>query len=218
MDEFISASGWNDSLRLENFYLYAIEAQTDKPGKICYTKNFNLSEITLKTEEKNVIELKENEQSNINFNYVKTSPTIVLLGILLIDAQAQALTPPAGTFRLGISKGNESHWLKPKKDTGVSFQWKALPDSRGFILEVEVASAPEADALFWSFGDCQPDSDINVFSVEGQAFTCYYGESMQLRTLQAVTPTDDIRLSDGHKDATPRCFTNRANEPTALYW
>ena len=74
VDEFISASGWNDSLRLENFYLYAIEAQTDKPGKICYTKNFNLSEITLKTEEKNVIELKENEQSNINFNYVKTSP------------------------------------------------------------------------------------------------------------------------------------------------
>ena len=105
--------------------------------------------------------------------------TIVLLGILLIDAQAQALTPPAGTFRLGISKGNESHWLKPKeKIQGVSFQWKALPDSRGFILEVEVASAPEADALFWSFGDCQPDSDINVFSVEG-------------------------RLSDGDKDATP---------------
>lgn len=131
--------------------------------------------------------------------------TIALLGILLIDAQAQALTPPAGTFRLGVSKkGNESHWLKPEeKIQGVSFQWKALPDSRGFILEVEVASAPEADALFWSFGDCQPDSDINVFSVEGQTFTCYYGESMKLKTLQAVTPTDDIRLSDGHKDATP---------------
>ena len=42
--------------------------------------------------------------------------TIVLLGILLIDAQAQALTPPAGTFRLGVSKkGNESHWLKPEE-------------------------------------------------------------------------------------------------------
>ena len=26
---------------------------------------------------------------------------------------------------------------------------------------------------------------------------------MKLRTLQAVTPTDDIRLSDGHKDETP---------------
>lgn len=145
--------------------------------------------------------------------------TIVLLGILLIDAQAQALTPPAGTFRLGISKGNESHWLKPKeKIQGVSFQWKALPDSRGFILEVEVASAPEADALFWSFGDCQPDSDINVFSVEGQAFTCYYGESMQLRTLQAVTPTDDIRLSDGHKDATPLMLYESGKRTDRLYW
>jgi len=131
--------------------------------------------------------------------------TIALLGIWLIDAQAQALMPPAGTFRLGVSKGNESHWLKPKeKIQGISFQWKALSDSRGFILEVKVDSTtPEADALFWSFGDCQPDSDINVFSVEGQTFTCYYGESMQLRTLQAVTPTDDIRLSDGHQDATP---------------
>lgn len=130
--------------------------------------------------------------------------TIVLLGILLIDAQAQSLTPPAGTFKLGISKGNESHWLKPKEKTsGITFQWKALPDTRGFILEIEVASSPKADILFWSFGDCQPDSDINVFSVEGQAFTCYYGESMNLRTVQAVTPTDDIRLSNGHKDETP---------------
>ncbi|WP_175631203.1 DUF4450 domain-containing protein [Bacteroides acidifaciens] len=130
--------------------------------------------------------------------------TIVLLGILLIDAQAQSLTPPAGTFRLGISQVNESHWLKPKEKTpGITFQWKALPDTRGFILEIEVASSPKADTLFWSFGDCQPDADVNVFSVEGQAFTCYYGESMKLRTVQAVTPTDDIRLSDGHKDETP---------------
>lgn len=130
--------------------------------------------------------------------------TTALLAILLIDAQAQALTPPAGTFRLGISKGNESRWLKPgKKTDGVAFHWKALPDTRGFILEVAVASSPKADVLFWSFGDCKPDSDVNVFSVEGQAFTCYYGESMKLRTLQAVTPTDDIRLSNGHKDESP---------------
>lgn len=130
--------------------------------------------------------------------------TIVLLGILLIDAQAQVLSPPAGIFRLGISDGNESHWLKPGEQAqGITFQWKALPDARGFILEVAVSSHPKANVLFWSFGDCQPDSDVNVFSVEGQAFTCYYGESMKLRTLQAVTPTDDIRLCNGHKDETP---------------
>lgn len=129
--------------------------------------------------------------------------TVVLLGILLTNAQAQTLTPPAGTLRLGLSTGDESHWLSPKeKIPGMTFHWKALPDTRGFILEVEVTS-PKADALFWSFGDCQPDVDINVFSVEGQAFTCYYGESMKLRTLQAVTPTDDIRLSNGEKDKTP---------------
>lgn len=143
--------------------------------------------------------------------------TIVLLGILLIDAQAQALTPPAGTFKLGISKGNESHWLKPKeKIQGITFQWKTLPDTRGFILEVEIAPTAKADALFWSFGDCQPDSDVNVFSVEGQAFTCYYGESMNLRTVQAVTPTDDIRLSNGHEDETPMTLYNsgkRTNRP-----
>ena len=73
VDGFISASGWNDTLRLENFYLYGIEAQTNKPGKICYTRNFNLSEITLDVKDKDAIVLKENEQSNIHFDYVKTT-------------------------------------------------------------------------------------------------------------------------------------------------
>lgn len=130
--------------------------------------------------------------------------TVVLLAICLINVQAQQLTPPVGTFRLGISKGTDSHWLAPQeKVKGIAFRWKALPDTRGFILEVAVTSLQQADTLFWSFGDCQPDMDINVFSVEGQAFTCYYGESMKLRTLQAVTPTDDIRLSNGRQDKTP---------------
>lgn len=130
--------------------------------------------------------------------------TVVLLAICLINVQAQQLTPPAGTFRLGISKGTNSHWLAPQeKVKGIAFRWEALPDTRGFILEVAVTSLQQADTLFWSFGDCQPDMDINVFSVEGQAFTCYYGESMKLRTLQAVTPTDDIRLSNGRQDKTP---------------
>lgn len=56
--------------------------------------------------------------------------------------------------------------------------------------------------------------DINVFSVERQAFTCYYGESMKLRTLQAVTPTDDIRLSNGRQDKTPLLLYESGNEQT----
>lgn len=69
VNEFISASGWNDSLRLENFYLHAIKATTNSPGKICYTRNFNLSDITLYAKNRNDMELKENEQSNIQFSY-----------------------------------------------------------------------------------------------------------------------------------------------------
>lgn len=103
------------------------------------------------------------------------------------------------------------------KVKGITFLWKALPDTRGFILEVTVASLQQADTLFWSFGDCRPDMDINVFSVEGQAFTCYYGESIKLRTLQAVTPTDDIRLSNGHQDKTPLQLYESGNEQTALF-
>ena len=41
--------------------------------------------------------------------------TAVLLAICLISVQAQPLTPPAGTFRLGISKGADSHWLAPQE-------------------------------------------------------------------------------------------------------
>ncbi len=79
--------------------------------------------------------------------------TVVLLAICLINVQAQQLTPPAGTFRLGISKGTNSHWLAPQeKVKGIAFRWEALPDTRGFILEVAVTSLQQADTLFWSFG------------------------------------------------------------------
>lgn len=131
--------------------------------------------------------------------------TTVLLGICAISLQAQSLPPPAGTFRLGIGQGENSRWLPAgEKVQGMAFQWKALPDTRGFLLEVSITNLSKADMLYWSFGDCLPDADVNVFSVEGQAFTCYYGESMKLRTVQAVVPTDDIRLSNGKRDETPR--------------
>lgn len=128
----------------------------------------------------------------------------VLLGGWLISTQAQEITPPAGTFRLGIGKRDKTHWLSSKeKVEGLSFTRVSLPDTQGFILEVTVSSLSGADTLYWSFGECKPDADINVFSIEGQAFTCYYGESMKLRTVQAVTPTDDILLSDGYRNETP---------------
>lgn len=129
---------------------------------------------------------------------------LTLLGMLCANVPAQHLTPPAGTFRLGIAQGTESHWLKEgEKIKGMELEWKFLPHSRGFILKVATDASVQADAVYWSFGDCQPDADINVFSIEGKAFTCYYGESMKLRTVQAITPSEDIRLSDGTQAYTP---------------
>lgn len=129
---------------------------------------------------------------------------LTLLGALYANVHALQPTPPAGTFRLGVAQGTESHWLKEgEKIKGMTFEWKVLTHTRGFILKVTTDASVQADALYWSFGDCRPDADVNVFSIEGKAFTCYYGESMKLRTVQAVTPSENIRLSDGTQTYSP---------------
>lgn len=68
VQSFISAAGWNDTLRLENFYLYAIEAQASQIGKIRYTQNFNLTNSKINVQDPHSVKLSENEQSNIHFN------------------------------------------------------------------------------------------------------------------------------------------------------
>lgn len=52
--QFITASGWNDELRLEDFQLNRIKAQAGKAGRIRYTKNFILQDITLLTGESRI--------------------------------------------------------------------------------------------------------------------------------------------------------------------
>ena len=96
-----------------------------------------------------------------------------------------------------------------------------LTDSDGFIMEVEGQNIPPTMQLMWSFGGCygqvlddKTDSRMkpvyckdNVFSVEGSAFTCYYGESMKLKVIQGITPLlSEIRLSDAHQQETPLSF------------
>ncbi|WP_321334238.1 DUF4450 domain-containing protein [uncultured Bacteroides sp.] len=93
-----------------------------------------------------------------------------------------------------------------------------LTYSAGLIMEVEAKDVPPTLQLIWSFGGCygkvlndKTDSRMkpiyckdNVFSVEGTAFICYYGESMKLKVIRGVTPpASDIRLSDAHRQDTP---------------
>lgn len=166
-------------------------------------------------------------------------PTLLILLCLTISAQA------AGTFRLGIVRGEKSFWLSEQpfdlqkakngtltyiftdiveKKSELTLQVIPLSDSEGFILEVSAKGIPDDTQLAWGFGACAVTNgeDVrqttsapilpalcadNVFSVEGSAFTVYYGESMKLRVVQGITPpASDIRLSDAHRQQSPLDF------------
>lgn len=73
VEEFIHASGWNDSLRLENFYLHDIEAQAERAGMISLTRNFNLTKTKLDIQDEQPINLEKNIQSNIHLEYTPTT-------------------------------------------------------------------------------------------------------------------------------------------------
>ncbi|WP_321426375.1 DUF4450 domain-containing protein [uncultured Bacteroides sp.] len=107
------------------------------------------------------------------------------------------------------------------KEGKVTLRIAKLTDSDGFVMEVEGTNLPTGIDLFWSFGGSyakvlsdKTDSGLkpeyckdNVFSVEGNAFTVYYGESLDLKVVQAVVPDEsDIHLSDAHKQTSPLAF------------
>lgn len=67
--QFITASGWNDTLRLENFQLHNIDAEVQQAGKIELTNDFILKQISLKVADKNRVELKENNNLIAEIDY-----------------------------------------------------------------------------------------------------------------------------------------------------
>ncbi|NDV82148.1 glycoside hydrolase family 28 protein [Bacteroides sp. 51] len=67
--QFITASGWNDSLRLENFQLYNIDAEVQKAGQVDLTDSFILKEIKLKIADKNQIDFKNNNDLIAEIQY-----------------------------------------------------------------------------------------------------------------------------------------------------
>lgn len=144
------------------------------------------------------------------------------------------LSKGAGTFRLGMVCGHQSRWLDECNITKEGQQyilkdklWKGgevrlvirpLTHTDGFVMEVSGERLPEDTRLCWAFGGCDgrdgsassgsviPPAACadNVFSVEGNAFTTYYGESMKLRTTQGVAPLGSkICLSDARQQESP---------------
>ena len=156
------------------------------------------------------------------------------LSLLLFDAEAQTfpfhLAKGAGSFRLGVVCGEESRWLDEcsVKQDGASYQikdklWKGgvvklticpLKQGHGFVMEVTGERMPADVQLCWAFGACDgvertPADNLiptaSCFhSIEGNAFTTYYGASMRLRVTQGVAPLkSELRLADGHQQSSP---------------
>jgi polygalacturonase len=67
--QFISASGWNNKLRLENFYLNNIKANVEGAGNISFTDHFSIKNIKLKVSDKSKVVLKENTNLKIKICY-----------------------------------------------------------------------------------------------------------------------------------------------------
>ena len=113
----------------------------------------------------------------------------------------------------------------------IEIRTRTLLDSPGMILKITATNTPKTVQLFWAYGGClgeevQPQKaenllipeycTDNVFSVEGNAFTVYYGTSRRLRIYEAlVPPASEIRLSDAHKQNTPLEFFNSGKKTDA---
>lgn len=106
----------------------------------------------------------------------------------------------------------------------------SLSQTDGVVIEVSPTDIPANLKLFWSYGGAfakvldkgehgrlKPKyCKYNIFSVEQSAFTLYHGESMKLKTVNAVMPvTSDIRLSDAHVQTSPLAFLESGKKTDA---
>ncbi len=95
-----------------------------------------------------------------------------------------------------------------------------LTVSDGQVLEVEAANVPEGLQLFWAAGAASgkviPASEAglkpeyckdNVFVMERNDLTIFYGESMKLKTINFLFPVEtESVLSDAHRQDSPLAF------------
>lgn len=116
------------------------------------------------------------------------------------------------------------------KNGELVFEVISLSNTDGIILKVSAQNIPSGLELFWSYGGAYgkalDDNDAkslnplycpnNVFSVERTAYTVYYGESMQLKVIQGITPlTSEIRLSNAYIQSSPLVFYNSGKKTDA---
>ena len=68
---FISASGWDDKIRISDFKVSNIYEKVGKAGVIKFTDKFIIKKISLKVEDRNKIILNNNNNAKIDVKYDK---------------------------------------------------------------------------------------------------------------------------------------------------
>lgn len=124
-----------------------------------------------------------------------------------------------------VKKQKEAVWYTvsdPLLGKGrIEFRVVRLSASDGIVIEVEAEGIGEDVRLLWSYAgasgkqlspqeavNVKPDYCVyNVYSVEQTSFTVYYGESMNLKVMQAVMPlTSEIVPADYHQRTAPLAY------------
>jgi len=101
----------------------------------------------------------------------------------------------------------------------IEFIIRTLADSEGAVMKLSGENFPEDLQLIWTYGGASnkevkidkwlpkilpEDCYQNVFSIEGNSFTLYYGDSRKLRILEGLTPPESrLKLADANKQLTP---------------
>jgi len=97
-----------------------------------------------------------------------------------------------------------------------------LTSTDGLILQLEATNTPDGMELFWVTGGAsgkQADKNAglfkteyckdNVFVMERNDLTIFYGESMKLKTINFLFPVEtESALADAHQQTSPLIFLN----------
>lgn len=111
----------------------------------------------------------------------------------------------------------------------ISYIIRPLKDSKGAVMQLTAKNLPENARLIWTYGGASnqtPDETAtgiqphdcfeNVFSIEGNSFTLYYGTSRKLKIMEGLTPPGEkLRLGDANQQETPLQLLHSGKKTTA---
>ncbi len=112
----------------------------------------------------------------------------------------------------------------------IKYHIKSLKDSKGAVIKLTSKNTPEDIKLIWTYGGASNDIKAedwnsvlepedcykNVFSIEGNSFTLYYGTSRKLRVLEAlVPPGEEPKLADAKQQELPLQLLNSGKKTDA---